>query len=124
LVGAAATVVALSACSGVGTSFSVANGTTVPVTIIVNGSVVETVPAGTTENPIKASVPGRPWTVEARSPSGRVLATMTVAANDALSSTSGRVGSADLACGRLMLWAGAPVSDGPTFVPDPSQPCD
>jgi len=105
-------------------SFSVANGTTVPVAIAVNGTVVETVPAGATEDPIKGSVPPRPWTVEARSPSGRVLATMTVAASDYLSSTSGKVGSADLACGRLVLWAGAPLTGGPTFIPDPSKPCD
>jgi hypothetical protein len=124
LIGAATMAVALAACSGVGSSFSVANGTTIPVTIVVNGATVETVPPGTTENPIKASIPGRPWTVEARSPSGRVLTTMTVAANDQLSNTSGRVGSADLACGRLTIWAGAPVVGEPTFIPDPSQPCD
>ncbi len=134
-VAAVATAVIVSACSAAaptpapsasatGATFSVANGTTVPVTIAVNGTVIETVPAQTTEDPIKASVPARPWTVEARSPSGRVLATMTVAPNDYLSSTSGRVGSADLACGRLVLWAGAPLTGGPTFMPDPSKPCD
>ena len=110
--------------SPAGATFSVANGTTVPVAIAVNGTIVETVPAGTTEDPIKASVPARPWTVEARSPSGRVLATMTVAANDYLSSTSGRIGSADLACGTIVIWAGAPFSGGPSSVPDPSKPCD
>ncbi len=123
-IGVATVALALSACSAFGSSFSVANGTTIPVTIIVNGSVVETIPPGTTENPIKASIPGRPWTVEARSPSGRILVTMTVSANDTLSSTSGRMGSADLACGPLTIWAGAPIAGGPTFIPDPSQPCD
>jgi len=143
LIGTAATVVALlvAGCAGQdvtalrtpaapptpapsGETFSVANGTTVPVAIAVNGTVIETVPEGTTEDPIKAPVPPRPWTVEARSPSGRVLATMTVAANDYLSSTSGRIGSADLACGTIVLWAGAPYAGGPSSVPDPSKPCD
>jgi hypothetical protein len=107
-----------------GATFSVANGTTVPVAIAVNGTVVETVPAGTTEDPIRAPLPPRPWTVEARSPSGRVLVTMTVAANDPLSDTYGRVGSAVLACGWLDLWAGAPILGEPAFSPDPSKPCD
>lgn len=104
-------------------AISVANGTTVPVAIAVNGTVVETVPVGTTEDPIHATLPARPWTVEARSPSGRVLATMTVSANDFISSTSGKAVREDHACGRLDVWSGPPLL-GPMFSPDPSKPCD
>jgi hypothetical protein len=140
LLGLAATVaIALAACAGPSATpppsttptptpvlpvISVANGTTIPVAIAVNGTVVESVAAGTTEDPLRASLPARPWTLEARSPSGRVLAMMTVSVTDYISSTSGRAASADLACGRLEIWSGPSLGGGPTFIPDPSKPCD
>lgn len=131
--------VALSACSGSPAtpspsptptpkaavrSVSVVNGTTVPVAVSVNGTVMETIQPGTTEDPIHATLPALPWTVEARSPSGRVLATLTVSAADYLSSASGRSAVEDLACGRLAMWSGAPVGGGPSFIPDAARPCD
>ena len=103
---------------------SVSNGLTVPVAVDVNGAKIGTVAPGATQDWAPGTLPAKPWAVEARSPGGRVLATMTVSASDPLSSTSGRVGSADLVCGRLVLWAGAPLTGGPSFVPDPSKPCD
>jgi hypothetical protein len=102
---------------------SVANGTTIPVAITINGVQVGTVPPGTTEDPISATMPARPWTVEARLPSGRVLATLTVSAQDYISNNSGKAVREDLACGRLDLWSGPPLL-GPMFSPDPSKPCD
>jgi len=113
-----------SSASGAPLGPSVANGLTVPVAVYINGSFVGTVPAGTTEDPVPAPHAAMPWSVEARSPGGRVLATLTLSATDYLSSTSGRIASADLACGRLVLWVGAPPTGGPSFVPDPSRPCD
>jgi hypothetical protein len=107
-----------------GETLSVANGTTVPVAIAVNGPTIGTVAPGETQDWAPAALPAKPWAVLARSPSGRVLATLRVSPSDYLSSTSGKVASADLACGRLVLWAGAPTTGGPTFVPDPSKPCD
>jgi len=143
LLGLAAVAALLASCSPAGTAapptatatpaaiatagqpaFSVNNGTTIPVAIAVNGTVVETVPPGAVEDPVKAPLPPRPWTVEARSPSGRVLLTLTVSPTDPLGSTSGRYAGADLACGRLDIWAGAPTTGGPSAVPDPSKPCD
>lgn len=103
---------------------SVANGLTVPVTIDVNGAPLGTVAAGATQDWDAAALPARPWAVEALSPSGRVLATLTVSATDYLSANSGRAALENLACGRLTLWAGAPVGGGPSFVPDPARPCD
>ena len=102
---------------------SVANGTSIPVAIAVNGTVVETMPAGTTEDPITATLPARPWTVEARSPSGRVLADLTVNAQDYIANNAGKAVREDLACGRLDLWSGPPLL-GPMFSPDASKPCD
>jgi len=102
---------------------SVANGTNILVAIAVNGTVVETVPPGTTEDPIPATLPARPWTVEARSPSGKVLATLTVSAQDFISANSGAAVREDLACGRLDLWSGPPLL-GPMFSPDASKPCE
>jgi hypothetical protein len=104
-------------------TISVANGTTVPVATTINGVQVGTVPPGTTEDPIPATLPARPWIVEARSSSGRVLATLTVSAEDSISANSGVAVREDLACGRLDLWSGPPLL-GPMFSPDPSKPCD
>jgi hypothetical protein len=102
---------------------SISNGTTIPVTLVVNGTVVETVAPGDRQDPITASLPTRPWTIETRSPSGRVLSTLTVSATDDISSTSGRAVRADLSCGRLDVWSGPPLL-GPTFIPGPSGDCD
>lgn len=101
---------------------SISNGTSIPVTLLVNGSVVETVAPGDRQDPIAAPLPARPWTIEARSPSGRVLSTLTVAANDPIGSTFGRAVRADLSCGRLDVWSGPPLL-GPTFIPGPSGDC-
>jgi hypothetical protein len=102
---------------------SIANGTSILVELVVNGAVLETVPAGRTDDPIAARLPARPWVIEARSPSGRVLATLTVGATDAITSQGGRAIRADLACGRLEIWSGPPLLGG-TFVADPARTCD
>lgn len=102
---------------------SISNQTSTRVTLVVNGSVVETVAPGDRQDPITAPLPPRPWTVETRSPSGRVLSTLTVSATDYISSTSGRAVRADLSCGRLDVWSGPPLL-GPMFSPGPSGDCD
>jgi hypothetical protein len=101
-------------------AIGVANGTTLAVTLVVNGQVIRTFTAGsgTGTNGIPASEIGPlPWVVEARSPSGRLLTSMTVRAGD-VSSTSlpggggsdiGVAGRVDLSCGRLDIWAGPPL---------------
>jgi len=102
---------------------SISNGTSIPVTLVVNGSVVETVAPGGRQDPITAPLPARPWTIEARSPSGRVLSTLTVGAADYISSASGRAVRADLSCGRLDVWSGPPLL-GPMYSPGPSGDCE
>jgi hypothetical protein len=99
--------------------------------LVVNGMTVETVPPGGYEDPIKAGLPALPWSVETRSPSGRVLSAMTVHAGDVWQTTpdpsghSAAKGDAvrvDLSCGRLDVWSGPPLA-GPMFSPDPSGDC-
>jgi hypothetical protein len=115
---------AASPSAGAGSPLGVANGTAVPVSVAVNGTVVETVPAGETRLAVPAVLPSRPWTIEARSPSGRLLATLTVSASDDISATSSVAVFEDLACGHLDLWAGGPRGDHPIPSPDTLNPCD
>ena len=113
---------ALPSASASSAGLSVANSTTIPVTLVVNGAVVETVAPGVREDPVKAALPPLPWCVETRSPSGRVLSTMTVKSGDSAGSFGDAV-RADLACGRLDIWSGPPML-GPA--PDPANllPCE
>lgn len=116
--------------SGTQMTLSIQNGTTIAVTLVVNGKVIETVPAGGYEDPIKAELPGLPWNVETRSPSGRVLSSMTVRAGDVWQTTAPNGGGetkgdavrVDLSCGRLDVWSGPPLL-GPMFIPGPSGDC-
>lgn len=121
---AATTALPPSSASAATYGVSVANGLTVPVTVYVGGEEIGTVSPGATQDWAPATLPAKPWSVEARSASGRVLASMTVSASDYISSTFGKATSADLACGRLQLWSGPPTTGGPTFIADPSKPCD
>jgi hypothetical protein len=111
-------------------TLSIQNGTTIAVALVVNGKVIETVPAGGYEDPIKNELPGLPWDVETRSPSGRVLSSMTVHAGDVWQTTNPNGGGeakgdavrVDLSCGRLDVWSGPPLL-GPMFIPGPSGDC-
>ena len=115
--------------SGTQMTLSIQNGTTIAVALMVNGTVIETVTAGGYQDPIKAKLPGLPWNVETRSPSGRVLSSMTVHAGDVWQTTDPNGGGetkgdavrVDLSCGRLDVWSGPPLL-GP--VPGPGQPGD
>jgi hypothetical protein len=125
------------AASGAGTprpsqamKLSISNGTTIAVTLVVNGSAIETVPPGGYEDPIKSDLPALPWNVETHSPSGRVLSTLVVREGDFWQTSmpngaGGARGDAvrvDLSCGRLDLWYGPPLL-GPAFSPGPSGDC-
>ena len=66
-------------------SLNVRNDTTLAVTIVINGQALGVVlPGGSTSGPAlgPSGPPALPWTVEARSPSGRVLTTLTVGPGD------------------------------------------
>ena len=129
----------LSACSvvaslipssvpGAGRSIGVevANGTALPITIVVNGVIVRNIgPGDGTHEPITADVLGSmPWQVEARTASGRVLVTLTVNVGDVVYAqdlSRGVAKRVDLSCGRLDVWAGPPLA-GPA--PGPGVPGD
>jgi hypothetical protein len=97
---------------------SISNGTTLTVTLLVNSTPVGTFPPGTGRDPIPASdLPALPWNVEARSPSGRLLTSMTVQPGDVWETTGpngegrqkGDGVRVDLSCGRLDIWSGPPM---------------
>src|SRR5262249_41282358 len=110
----------------------ISNGTTMTVSLLVNGQIVVTYGPhdGTSSlDEIKpADLPPFPWKVEAQAPNGRDLLAMTVV-NAPLSliypdghgSVTGTAARVDLSCGRLDMWVGPPLS-GP--MPGPGKPGD
>ena len=113
-------------------ALSISNGTTIPVVLVVNGIIVERVAPGGYEDPVAVQLPALPWSIETRSPTGRVLSRLTVHLGDVVfttpdsnghSSAQGRAVRVDLSCGRLDLWSGPPLL-GPMFIPGPSGDCD
>jgi hypothetical protein len=111
----------------------IANGTTLTVSLFVNGQLVGDSPpnaASPTFDP--NSLPPLPWTVEARSATGRVLASMIVEPGEVRTATgpddqishSGTFGRVDLSCGRLTIWAGDVAPSGPAPPPSPGSPGD
>ena len=103
---------------------SIQNGTTLEVSLVVNGVVVRTIgPGGCLgcgggAGIAAAELPALPWNVAVRTPSGRELTTLTVHEGDvAETSSPGGGGSSrgvaarvDLSCGRLDVWAGPPIA--------------
>ncbi len=111
---------------------SISNGTSIAVTLVVNGIVVRTIAPGGFEDPVAGPLPPLPWSVETRSPSGRVLSRLTVRAGDVVSTTPdasghsssrGDAARVDLSCGRLDVWAGHPML-GPAPGPGTPGDCD
>ena len=125
---------ALSACSaGPAPKLGIANGTTLAVTLFVNGQRIAEFLAQRGGPTIDvAALPPLPWNVEARSPSGRLLTSMQVAPGDVRSATglggvseyTGTFGRVDLSCGRLTIWAGDIQPSGPAPPPNPGVPGD
>ena len=119
LLGACASLTAELSPAPPATALHVGNGTTLDVTVVVNGQVVGVFAADGTGQPpdVTSGLPALPWHVEARSPSGRLLTTMTVPVQDAAPSQPDMhvipMGRVDLSCGRLTLWAGDFAPSGP-----------
>jgi hypothetical protein len=111
----------------------VSNGTTLTVTLVVNGQRIADFPARGPQPTIDvAELPPLPWKVEAHSPSGRVLTSMGVEPGDVQTTTdgdgvagySGTMGRVDLSCGRLTIWAGDIQPSGPAPPASPGTPGD
>lgn len=110
-------------------SLGVANGTTLTVTLVINGQRVAVAPAGGPEPSIDlTALPPLPWTVASYSPSGRVLSTFRVEPGAVSLDTSGHQvvsgGPIDLSCGRLMVWAGPFEPTAPAPAASPGSPGD
>ena len=106
------------------------NGTTMALTIVVNGQPVALAAAKDVKAIPMAALPPLPWTVEARSASGRVVLTLIVEPGsvvdirnaDGTGSHSAPGARADLSCGRLDMYPGSAGMMGPA--PGPGVPGD
>ena len=112
-------------------NLSVQNGTTLDITLVVNGQAVGTFAAHSwTWSVVAPDISSLPWAVEVRSPSGRALATMDVPIGVAQSTvgpdgdvtTDFKSATADLSCGRIRVLVGWQLTAPPPFgaVPLPS----
>jgi hypothetical protein len=133
--GVAALGLALAACGvleGDRPQLGIANGTDLPLVVTVTGSNFSSetqIDAHASTEIDGSRLPALPWTVEARTRSGRLLVTMVVLPGQVTRTThpdgsvemTGTLGRVDLSCGRLDLWAGAPAL-GPA--PGPGVPGD
>jgi hypothetical protein len=108
----------------------VQNGTTLEVGLRDNGTIVRVFPPGVGGGIAASSLPALPWTVEAVTPGGRVLASMPVAKGsvgctdrpDGFRECEGALGRADLSCGRFDMFVGDVAPGGPA--PGPGEPGD
>jgi serine/threonine protein phosphatase PrpC len=115
-------------------TLGIANGTGLTVTVLVNGQPIGTFPPGAGQSSIgAAALPPLPWSVEARTPSGRLLTSMDVRPGSVWATTRpdgavehvGTMGRVDLSCGRLTIWAGDVMpSGGPVPIGSPGTPGD
>ena len=105
------------------------NGTTLAVSIVVDGRPAGVAAAGQGLTLASGTLPNGEYVVEATTPSGRVLSkgkihpgdvTRTVE-GDGVTGASGDGFRVDLSCGRLDVWVGVPMA-GPA--PDPGTPGD
>ena len=122
--------VVLEACkAGPTPPIGVDNATTLPVTIVVNGTVLDTVQPQKHRDIPTAALGAMPWTIEATTPSGRVLLKLvaqpgvvwSTTAPDGSTSQHGAADRVDLSCGRLDVYVGPPLI-GP--MPGPGVPGD
>jgi hypothetical protein len=88
---------------------SINNSPTIPVTLLVNGTVLEVLAAGGHQDPVPVNLPSLPWRVEVRSPSGRLLSTLSISADTYVDRYAGVGVRTDLSCGRLDVWSGPPI---------------
>ena len=103
-------------------SLAINNGTTLTVSLVVNGALIAKVDPATclgcsADDAVPASLlPPLPWQAEVRSPTGRVLVSLTVHEGDVdyeASSAKGDASRVVLSCGRIDLWSGPPLVGGP-----------
>ncbi len=97
------------------------NGTTKPITLVVDGVVAATVPAGLSETVALDALPAGTWSVESRLPGGKAIAQAQI--DKARAGLLGFGLRTDLSCGRLDLWIAVPML-GPAPGPGTPGDCD
>jgi hypothetical protein len=93
-------------------TLSANNGTTVPLTLVVNGSPIRELSPGSQVTITSGDLPSLPWAAEVRFVRGRTLVSLAVHAGDVVVGTNGSKGvgaRVDLSCGRVDLWSGTPL---------------
>jgi len=104
-------------------SLHMSNATPLTVSVVVNGHVLGAFPPGGQDQVVSTLTLGPPpWTVQARSASGRVLTSFAVRATD-VQPGNGLGQVLDLTCGRFWLWVGDAKPDAPV-PPSPGVPGD
>jgi hypothetical protein len=99
----------------------VRNGTTLDVTLYVNGEYVAVLPAGQALPAIDPwGLKALPWSVEARSPTGRVLAAVTFKEGDGQGSGASPVGRAILSCGSIDIYLNNSMPAAPATTASPA----
>jgi hypothetical protein len=92
----------------------ISNGTTLLVSVAVNGKTITSVGPGNVARINPSLLPPLPWKVEARTTSGRLLTSLSVQAGDVTRTADGAYKGAavraDLSCGRLDIWSGPPLA--------------
>jgi len=110
---------------------TVANETSIPVELVVNGQVIRTIGPTTSVDVHASNLPTLPWAAEVRLPAGRTLVSASIHAGDVWSrpvanggtEMKGVGGRVDLSCGRIDIYSGPPLL-GPAPGPGTPGDCD
>jgi hypothetical protein len=102
----------------------IANGTSIEVELLVNGTHVRTIPPLTNLAVLSSELPALPWQADVTTAAGRTLVALDIKSGDVHRSANDWRGvgrRADLSCGRLDVYSGPPML-GP--MPGPGVPGD
>jgi hypothetical protein len=105
-------------------SIGIANGTSIEVSLVVNGAHVRTIAPRTEVEVRAADLPALPWQAVVTTAAGRTLVALDIKSGDVHRSANAWGGVAhrvDLSCGRLDIYSGPPML-GP--MPGPGVPGD
>jgi hypothetical protein len=112
-------------------AFGATNGTRLDIGLFVNGQLVAKLSPGQSIDPSTTPMPPLPWSVEARSATGRVLGSTSVQPGGAtcipveggVERCSGALILVTLVCGRFEFFAGT-VPSIPAPMPGVGEPCE
>jgi hypothetical protein len=97
-------------------SLAVINESDIEVVVTLNGSLLGRYPAHTTTTDIVIDgLMPKPWSIEARSPSGTLLTNAQVTGDLIVAGTDQMTVRTDTPCGTVALWYGGPDAKGPVL---------